>query len=979
MPPKTKKGSGSGPQERGSDPNPDLPGLFPSHDGSYGINTLVSNNGNSKKGRKTTAGVQNEQLDDKKWARGMLNKHGMNDNLKKAIAESHEEVEKEEGYQEEHQGQNPPHSSKPPDDSGFIPQLTPHIPNYTPSSLPFPEDNDRPPRPPYKPAELASADPYAEFGINQPISPPSEYIPFYGMPQGEGSKEPISPTRPNTSRSFNYENRLFANATLQPPLGQTTSLFGRSPTAAPGPWSGQNQRPAPFGTTGITNAGVQPPTQPGQRPPTPPSNSSTSSPASSKHPSSQGLPFPGQLLGGQLSPSGKPTPSSQPTSGAHPKPQEQPSPGQPSMGQPPTGQPSMGQPSMGQPSMGQPPTGQPPMGQPSMGQPSMVQPSMVQPLMGQPSMGQPSIGQPISGGRPSQPQQLPTPNTSNERNAAPIPAPAKVPGSATTPARKPTPARLSKNNSSKNPRVVRDQKQPSPSKPRRRASPRDTATRSARKGIWLTSSLLIPSSVLLFSLVLSLWLTLYSIGPEGFNGGGPGAPAASRTATNLGSGGIWGAIMGLMPPIPEIPRGSSGIDDIDTNELVEDLKEWMPESIWVQGDRTKKIKISEDFWHAVKERILQDDSILSLKNSDISEDHWRAIKSRIQVDGFGAGASISNMQSWDAWLERNDQALKKALTGVALTKDEFMRLFQEEIASYQREIRQEHAALQERIKQITEQIAKLPDEAGSTGSLTQDEITSILDPLVSKAVRNAKLDAVAQGLINSHVSDVLANQVNFFGIGAGASIDPASSSPPWKPPQNPLKSKKWLDQDGYKAQPPMAALSPWTQEGECYCAGPNRRGYGIGTNNLTVTTSRNIIPQHLVVEHILSGATLDPDATPREIEVWIYIEELSLREEVQAFSDAQFPNTPKELVLNDGFVKIGHFTYERRNSGDGAQVFKIGDEIATMKAFTNRIVVRAINNYGADHTCFYRLKLYGDIIERPDDPAARSETSWFSF
>ncbi|RWA13593.1 hypothetical protein EKO27_g1485 [Xylaria grammica] len=972
MPPKTKKGSGSGPQERGSDPNPDLPGLFPSHDGSYGINTLVSNNGNSKKGRKTTAGVQNEQLDDKKWARAMLNRHGMNDNLKKAIAESHEEVEKEEGYQEEHQGQNPPDSSKPPDDSGFIPQLTPHIPNYTPSSLPFPEDNDRPPRPPYKPAELASADPYAEFGINQPISPPSEYIPFYGMPQGEGSKEPISPTRPNTSRSFNYENRLFANATLQPPLGQTTSLFGRSPTAAPGPWSGQNQRPAPFGTTGITNAGVQPPAQPGQRPPTPPSNSSTSSPASSKHPSSQGLPSPGQSMGGQLSPPGKPTPSSQPTSGAQPKPQE-PTPGQPSMGQPP---------------MGQPPMVQPPMGQPPTGQPPMVQPSMIQPPMVQPSMGQPSIGQPISGGRPSQSRQLPTPNTSNERNAAPIPAPTKVSGSATTSTRKPTPARLSKNNSSKNPRVVRDQKQSSPSKPRRKASPRDTATRSARKGICLTSSLLIPPLVLLFSMVLSLWLTLYSTGPEGFNGGGPGAPAASRTATNLGSGGIWGAITGLMPPIPEIPRGSSGIDDIDTNELVEDLKEWMPESIWVQGDKTKKIKISEDFWHAVKERILQDDSILSLKNSDISEDHWRAIKSRIQVNGFGAGASISNIeplvekkvsQSWDAWLERNDQALKKALTGVALTKDEFMQLFQEEIASYQREIRQEHAALQERIRQITEQIAKLPDKADSTGSLTKDEITSILEPLVSKAVKNAKLDAVAQGLINSHISDVLANQVNFFGIGAGASIDPESSSPAWKIPKNPLNSKKWLDKDGYKAQPPMAALSPWTQEGECYCAGPNRKGYGIGTNNLTVTTSRNIIPQHLIVEHILSGATLDPDATPREIEVWIYIEELSLRKEVQAFSDAQFPNTPKELVLNDGFVKIGHFTYERRNSGDGVQVFKIRDEIATMKAFTNRIVVRAINNYGADHTCFYRLKLYGDIIERPDDPTARSETSWFSF
>ena len=255
-----------------------------------------------------------------------------------------------------------------------------------------------------------------------------------------------------------------------------------------------------------------------------------------------------------------------------------------------------------------------------------------------------------------------------------------------------------------------------------------------------------------------------------------------------------------------------------------------------------------------------------------------------------------------------------------------------------------------------------------------------METLVAKAISTAKLDAVAKGFIKGHVNDVLANQVNFFGIGAGVAIDPDVSSTAWKPPSNHYLSKKWLEKDGYKPQPPLAALHPWTEEGECFCAGPDRRGFGVGTNNLSMITSRDIIPQHLVIEHILPGATLDPGAMPREVEIWVYIEEITLRNAVQAFSERQFPSTPAEEVLNDGFVKIGHFTYENKISGDGVQVFKISDEIATLGALTNRVVVRAINNYGADHTCLYRLSLYGDIVERLDDPPKgepTQKTGWF--
>ncbi|KAF2971130.1 hypothetical protein GQX73_g2447 [Xylaria multiplex] len=980
MPPKTKKkGSDSSPK-KGPGPNPNLPSLFPTHDGSYGINTLVNNSAN--------LGIESEQADDKKWAESMKSKakmYGMNGNLKKALDESHEEVEKE-----EHQGQNPSNSSastdapsfkpykpsnssypsgstsstsfgtsiskstrpsestgpsEPPDDCGFIPKLPPYVPEYT--NQPFLEEYDSPPQPPYKRVEILSADPYG-YGVHQPILPPSEQIPFYGMPQGKGSKQPISPARPNTSRSFNYESGLFSNAGVQGP-DQLTGLFGKAPAqpktqGTPGYkglfntgvqpeqitdlWGKAPAQPKSQGTSGYTglfNTGVQPPTQSSPVQPTvphSPSYSSTSTGASVYSPTKSTFSEEDPSIQGQHEPAVKPEPTVQPAHVAKvPKAPEIPGP-LPAPGKKPA------------------PTTKPaPITKPA---PATVSAPVVQaPLVQTPPAQAPNI--------PDMP-------------VLPMPLTPKSNVSKTKGGQNKFWYKKSQIKDGNRPRIVR----------------------------WagLSSSFLIPP-LLLLVMILALWGTLrLAPEPNWFDDGDAGIPPVNLRSTEFGFGTLWESISGLLPKASEKSPSSSGFNNIDVDGLVAGLKEEMPESIWVQKDNTGKPKISEDFWHALKEKIQQDDHILSLSNSDISEAHWRAVKSRLQTGGLEVPTNTIDIepliekkisQSWDKWLEQNDQALKEDSTGVALTKDDFMKLFQQEIVSYDREIRQELKALQGRISEITQQVSKLSDEVGSTEIMTKDEIAKVIKSLVSKEVNAAKLDAVAEGVIKGHISDVFANQVNFLGIGAGVLIDPESTSRAWKIPKDHFKSKKWLDKDGYKAQPPMAALSPWSEEGECFCAGPGRMGYGQGTNNISVITSRNIIPQHLVVDHILSGATLDPDATPKEIEVWAYIEEVTLRKEVKSFSEKEFPATPEESALNDGFVKIGHFTYERKNHGDGVQVFKINDAIVRMKAVSNRIVIRAINNYGADHTCFYRLRLFGDIVERLDDSPDHDDNSWFPF
>ncbi|KAI1386054.1 uncharacterized protein F4822DRAFT_304325 [Hypoxylon trugodes] len=466
-------------------------------------------------------------------------------------------------------------------------------------------------------------------------------------------------------------------------------------------------------------------------------------------------------------------------------------------------------------------------------------------------------------------------------------------------------------------------------------------------------------------------------------------PAAGSGWFNLGS--LGQGLRQIIPtgignPIPQITWGS-GKSKESPASLVESIITEIPEQVYVDVDKKGKPKISQDFWHALRNLIRGDDAILTLDNTgsgtqSISEAHWRAIRQRLSEDGFlpgttsdaGKTSQAAQPQAWEAWEAQNRDNLKKMIGGIVLTRDEFKKLFDTEVKNYQKDIRKEIGIQNSRIKDLAAAIAKLQSSGGSKlQGLTEKEVKAIGDAAIARAIKNAKIDAVASGAIRSHANDMFTNQINFFSVGSGAVIDPKYTSNTWHIPTDSVKhhrSRAWYQRDGYKPQPPLAGLSAWEEEGECFCAEPSNHSHSKESNSIAVMLSRDITPQHLVVEHILPGSTLDPGAIPKEIEVWAYIEEVTLRDEIRAFSLSQFPETSAQVAgikgkvtLNEGFIKIGHFTYQRLDHGDGIQIFKLSDEIARMHATTDHIVVRAISNYGADHTCFYRLRIYGDVVD----------------
>ncbi|KXJ88117.1 hypothetical protein Micbo1qcDRAFT_166765 [Microdochium bolleyi] len=466
-------------------------------------------------------------------------------------------------------------------------------------------------------------------------------------------------------------------------------------------------------------------------------------------------------------------------------------------------------------------------------------------------------------------------------------------------------------------------------------------------------------------------------------------------------------------------------DDTSIRKTIESLKSKLPDKIYITTNKAGKPEITQDFWHALRDKIKADDIIVTFENAkhsspEISDTLWRAVKSRLDADEVfrsiqsqeGSGITQEDLvkvvdnklsKSWEGWQERNDAALRDLLAdtvkGTAMQRDDFIGMLEKEVSVYKQEIQREIVAINSRLAAFQQDFDKLGTQAPPNG-MTRREVQSMIAATIDNLMSQGGLDAIASGQIRGHATSELYNQVNFFSQGSGAVIDPGLTSKAWTPPASSFKSKKYMDRDGYKPQPASTVLKSWADENECFCAAPLPDGRHLDSNAagttasnpaqnlISVLLSRDIVPQHLVVEHILPGATLNPGATPRTIEVWAYVEEMNLRQEVEVFSRTQFPNTPVEHVLNEGFQKIGHFTYDQNaalgggSDNAGMQVFKISDELSRMGAVTNHVVVRALDNYGADHTCFYRLRLYGEMPGQgtrafwADDSVDSGSESW---
>lgn len=420
--------------------------------------------------------------------------------------------------------------------------------------------------------------------------------------------------------------------------------------------------------------------------------------------------------------------------------------------------------------------------------------------------------------------------------------------------------------------------------------------------------------------------------------------------------------------------------------------------------------VSQEFWHALRDLLRADGGFLTLdkvgSDCEVSSDkQWRAVASRLVRDAtFTAklNATLEEFETkldgkraafWDTWVKDNDDKIARMLgsaveqvksagsqrefeervrgiveeqlsqTQQVVSRDEFLRHLGNELASHRAEMRAELKDLQPQLEQLVRRSVELAtgdSQASRGGGVSRAEAAALVKGLVREALADVDLEALARGTIHRHWDTELRHQINYFAVGSGAAIDAHHSSPTWDP------ARRGPGSGSGQVPRPVAALQPWQDQGDCWCAARsvNHRGNPHGAS-LAVRLGHRVIPQHVVVEHIPPGATSEPGARPRLVQVYASIDDSALRERVLDFAAAHLPDddsdwnyTPPEYPSR--FVKISQFTYEAAHRDDGVHVHRLSSELVGLGADTDHVIIRAVSNYGAEnHTCFYRVRLYG--------------------
>ena len=433
--------------------------------------------------------------------------------------------------------------------------------------------------------------------------------------------------------------------------------------------------------------------------------------------------------------------------------------------------------------------------------------------------------------------------------------------------------------------------------------------------------------------------------------------------------------------------------------------------------------IAHEFWHALRDLIQTDGTMLTFDRKGgeyhvSSEEQWKSMASRLASDpAFTTKLNLtlnkvedrlsSKMTAfWGTWVKDNDDKISQMLgsavdqvkwagsqrefderlrkivkeqqgtqnipPGQVVSRDEFLRHLKNEFSAHRAEIRAELNELQPQLQQLVQQTVELATKDIPHG-ISRGDVITLVNGLIRQSLADMNLEAMASGKIHQHWDRELKNNVNYFAVGAGAIIDGRLSSPAFDPSRKGVaifsRNSPYIV-PGSKPLPPIAALHPWQDEGECFCAARsvNHRGNPHGAS-LAVQLGFRIIPEHIVVEHILPGATTQPDARPKDIQVYADIPDPTVRQRVRAFAAIYFPDntddwnfTPPDYPAR--YVKISQFRYEGAEIHGGVHVHKLSSELATLGAATDEVIVRAVSNYGAkNHTCFYRVRLYGHNIE----------------
>ncbi|POS84208.1 hypothetical protein EPUL_003620, partial [Erysiphe pulchra] len=376
-----------------------------------------------------------------------------------------------------------------------------------------------------------------------------------------------------------------------------------------------------------------------------------------------------------------------------------------------------------------------------------------------------------------------------------------------------------------------------------------------------------------------------------------------------------------------------------TIKILEDI---LPHAI-VMKSKDGKLQISQEFWLALREKILADGN---LNHIQIGMSH------SVERD-----SNLTSEKSWENLIEQNYQKLKQ-LEDKHLT-DRFPQLLRENsivnrnqvIELFQQNWERNIPQIDEKLNEISFEIKhSIQNKKLKLSSLSNQDLKRLGEEL-SKYFPYAQLQAAAH--VNIHSATVHSTmKINHFTTYTGAIIDAEKTSSNY---QFPSQAKIGIFGRGMRylmgnpvpvPNPPEIALAPWDEAGQCWCT-PAQNDGGFGPS-LGVILGNKIYPEEVVIENIQSSLSLEPGSAPKMLEIFAEIEDPENRSLIRQQSQKQFSNLSHDLDYKlNNYVRIAAWVY-KLDSPYNTQVHEVPLDLKAFGVGTSKLFLRIISNWAND-------------------------------
>ncbi|KXL45749.1 hypothetical protein M433DRAFT_143687 [Acidomyces richmondensis BFW] len=348
------------------------------------------------------------------------------------------------------------------------------------------------------------------------------------------------------------------------------------------------------------------------------------------------------------------------------------------------------------------------------------------------------------------------------------------------------------------------------------------------------------------------------------------------------------------------------------NHTLISLKELLPVGMIVRTTADEKLELSEEFWAALNDRLYNQTSRWWEEFLKSNEARVRAFSKESIVSEVESATHELNLVSRDAVLEMINENYKQV-----------QRDFGPQLQQVERTL----------LKKLRESFPNDSKEKHANNFATLQGLTTTSLMLLKNQERVLK-------------------ERNWLNPNLGARINARQTSPTY----DFLKRGWWTP----RPLPPIEALTKWDELGDCWCAAPSS---DKGKGQIEVILPAPIYHNHLIVEHPPSQTGTNIQSAPRELEIWAEVNTTDfakkitpiLREDFGSYSLPYCESKPP----SDRHVCIGTAEYDI-HSDNWVQVFRLVNPWANEFPI-HKLSVRAASNWGANFTCFYRLRMTGEL------------------